>query len=252
MRREPIISLGAGTQSSALLLLAADGELDDLPRLALFADTGHERPATYEWLKRLEAESSIPVERTTAGDLLEAATTDSFNPIPLHTTNDDGSTTMGRKQCTYQFKIRPIRALLRRRGYGPKRPIQMLMGISVDEVERVKPSSVGWVENRYPLIDLGWRRADCIRYLRERMGEEPPNSACYFCPLVGDGRRLEIRASDPPTFERMVKADEAMRIGRNGREQFVSGSMIPLRELAEAADRQPSLFDAECEGYCGV
>jgi hypothetical protein len=262
VEREPVISLGAGTQSSALVLLADEGALDEIlapapaPRLAVFADTGHEEPVVYRWLDRLEAEvGRVEIARTTAGDLLAAATEEgAFNPIPLHTTGDDGAGTMGQKQCTYQFKIRPIRALLRRREYGPTRPIQTLMGITVDEAERVKPSSVKWAENRYPLIELGMSRADCVDYVVERMGEEPPNSACYFCPLLSDGRHLDLRRRDPETWERAVAADEAMRIGRNGREQFVSVSRIPLAELAAVADRSPTLdlFQDECEGYCGV
>lgn len=158
MMRTPVISLGAGVQSSTMLLMAARGELEHLgePPLAVFSNTQHEPPAVYEWLAFLRMEAyraGIEVVETTAGDLLEAATETTFNPIPLYRKNADGTVSIGRRQCTYQFKIRPLRALLRRRGFGPSNPVETWIGISIDETERIKPSGVEWAENRWPLIE---------------------------------------------------------------------------------------------------
>jgi hypothetical protein len=38
-----VISLGAGVQSTTMLLMSAAGELEPLPELAIFADTGWSR-----------------------------------------------------------------------------------------------------------------------------------------------------------------------------------------------------------------
>lgn len=65
-----LLSLGAGVQSSAVLLLAALGEL---PRLdgAIFADTGWEPRAVYDHLDRLKREvaspAGIPVHQVGVG-----------------------------------------------------------------------------------------------------------------------------------------------------------------------------------------
>lgn len=59
--RDAVISLGAGVQSSTLALMAVEGELDPSPRLAIFADTGDEPRAVYEWLD--EVDLSTPEER---------------------------------------------------------------------------------------------------------------------------------------------------------------------------------------------
>jgi hypothetical protein len=67
-----ILSLGAGVQSSALLILAARG---DLPKLdaAIFSDTGWEPAAVYEHLNRLEEEvakpAGIPIYRVSSGNI---------------------------------------------------------------------------------------------------------------------------------------------------------------------------------------
>lgn len=63
-----VLSLGAGVQSSTLLLMS---ELGELPRLdaAIFADTGAEPSYVYAWLEWLMAQVTIPVYRVATGTL---------------------------------------------------------------------------------------------------------------------------------------------------------------------------------------
>src|SRR5690606_33579649 len=51
-----VISLGAGVQSTTLILMAARGEFDVMPDCAIFADTQWEPKAVYEHLDWLERE----------------------------------------------------------------------------------------------------------------------------------------------------------------------------------------------------
>ncbi|MBR7829257.1 hypothetical protein KDK95_23315 [Actinospica sp. MGRD01-02] len=84
-----ILSLGAGRQSTTLLLLAAEGRIGPLDA-AIFADTGWEPDAVYEHLDRIEREvaepAGIPIYRVSAGNIRE----DALNPehhfasMPLH------------------------------------------------------------------------------------------------------------------------------------------------------------------------
>lgn len=63
-----MLSLGAGVQSSTLLLMALQG---GLPDCAIFADTGWEPQAVYDHLDRLEANAradGLPVHRVSAGN----------------------------------------------------------------------------------------------------------------------------------------------------------------------------------------
>lgn len=88
-----LISLGAGVQSTVMLLLAASGEL---PRVdgAIFADTGSEPAAVYAHLDRLEKEiaapAGIPIYRVSYGnlgdDLLDS---DRMAMIPAYTMREE-------------------------------------------------------------------------------------------------------------------------------------------------------------------
>jgi hypothetical protein len=89
-----VLSLGAGVQSSCLLLLSLAG---DLPRVdaAIFADTGWEPRAVYQHLTRLKAvaaKAGVPVYRVTAGNLRRDALDPGhrFASMPLHVRREDG------------------------------------------------------------------------------------------------------------------------------------------------------------------
>lgn len=246
MNRTPVISLGAGVQSTALVLLAAAGEVD--ARLAVFADTGHEPAAVYDHLDWLEGEVAGRVEivRVQGIDLRDVALGDGFNPIPLYTAAGG----IGRRQCTYQAKLRPIRAELRRRGYGPKSPVAMLLGITLDEIERMKPSGRDWIENAWPLIDRRMTRADVLAWLDRGGYPRPPRSACVFCPYRSDAEWRDLRDHDPDSWRQAVEFDAAVR----DRGEYVHRSMTPLPmvDLTTPEDRgQLALTTGdECEGGC--
>lgn len=54
-----IISVSGGKDSTALLLLAIERQPDNLQ--AVFADTGHEHPQTYEYVRYLEQATGVPI-----------------------------------------------------------------------------------------------------------------------------------------------------------------------------------------------
>jgi len=56
-----VVSVSGGKDSTALLLLAIERESENLR--AVFADTGHEHPAVYEYLDYLEQETGVAIER---------------------------------------------------------------------------------------------------------------------------------------------------------------------------------------------
>lgn len=66
-----VLSLGAGVQSTALLLMSLCGEIERLD-CAIFADTGWEPKAVYThlaWLETEAAAAGVPVYRVRRGDL---------------------------------------------------------------------------------------------------------------------------------------------------------------------------------------
>ena len=264
-----VLSLGAGVQSTALALMAAHGEIGPMPDCAIFADTGWEPRAVHEHLAWLRSPDvlPVPVHVVSSGNirdgLIRGARGERWASIPAFTRSASGKTGMIRRQCTGEYKIVPIRRKVRElagltRKRSPRHPIvEQWLGISLDEAIRMKPSFEAWQVNRFPLIELGMTRRDCLRWLERHGYPMPPKSACIGCPYHGDAHWRQMRAEDPDGFADAVAIDRLIRTGfRNLRgEVYLHRSCVPLDEadLDTPEDRgQLDLFADECEGMCGV
>lgn len=219
-----LLSLGAGVQSTAVLLLACERVIPPFD-CALFADTRWEPRAVYANLKRLadHAErAGIPVRIVSAGDIR----TDALDPrhrfvsMPLHVLNPDGSKGLARRQCTSEYKITPLKRAARHLlGYPHPRRVprgvyaEQAIGISTDEFARAKDSGVNFLRNVFPLLDLGWDRARCLEYLVERGFGQTVKSACVGCPFHGNAGWRWIRDRDPDGWAEAVEFDKAIRHG---------------------------------------
>jgi hypothetical protein len=214
----------AGVQSSALLLLAATGRILTFDA-AIFADTGWEPTAVYRHLHRLTriaGGAGIPVVRVSRGHIRRDALDPAhrFASMPLYTLGPNGERGMARRQCTSEYKIRPIKAEVRRRlGYPHPKPVpawvfaQMAIGISVDEVMRARDSDVRYMRNTFPLLDLGWRREDCLRFLTTQGLGDTPKSSCVGCPFHDDGFWADLKANHPAEWADAVAFETAIRHG---------------------------------------
>ena len=261
-----IISLGAGVQSTALALMAAHGEIEPIPDCAIFADTGAEPQHVYDQLDFIEANVPFPVYRVMEGEGLEVSTIDSvkggrFAGPPFFTESKNGGG-MLRRQCTSEYKIKPIERKVRelvglKKGQrGPKEiAVRQWIGISMDERTRMKPSRVKWIEHIWPLIDVQMHRHHCINWMREHGYREPSKSACYFCPYHDNATWQNMLDHDQDSWVQAVKMDELIRNGIRGTTEklYLHQSMLPLTECDfDPARDQIDLFGNECEGMCGV
>jgi hypothetical protein len=267
------LSLGAGVQSSALLVLACTDDRVPKPDVAIFADTGDEPPWVYEYVKTL-ADWAKPygVEVVTAqkGVLSEWVIDRQkqgkrFVTVPIYTASPDGSREgMLRRQCTREFKVDPITNKVRELlGYKPRQRVKhkarAMLGITIDEAQRMKPSWHKWITNCWPLIDLGMNRQDCYPILEAAGLPEPQKSACVYCPYHSDAYWQWMKDEHPDQFQRAVDFDEAVRdMTMRGTEQpgYLHRSCVPLSEAVFRTDdpNQLAMFDmgGECEGMCGV
>jgi hypothetical protein len=258
----PILSLGAGVQSSTLLLMARDGLVTPRPRAALFADTGWEGAAVYRHLEWLEKEvgADIPIQRVSAGNLREEVTRlgeggASFASMPLHARFPNGKRTILQRQCTRRYKIDPIRQAVREL-LGGLFPCELWLGISTEEAHRMKESREQFLRHRYPLIELGMSRADCLAWCRENGYPEPPQSACIGCPFQSKALWQQLAAERPEEFADAVAVDAAIRkLPWLAGEMFLHPSLLPLPMAVQGpAEGSGSIdgFGNECEGLCGV
>lgn len=253
-----VISLGAGVQSSAMLLMGIDGHFGEKPDCAVFADTQGEPSHVYEWLDRLEREvAPFPVYRATRGNLGEDYLSGVRTAaIPAFTTTSAGDSTLMSRFCSRTFKVeviyRKVRELV-----GPRGTAESWIGISTDEAHRMKPTGKKWITNRWPLIDARLSRSDCARYVKDRLGVEPPKSACLFCPFHGDAQWLDLKRNHPEDFAKAVEFDKAIRnmdYDRWDRPRFLHRSLVPLAQVKFRHEDQLALdgFGNDCEGICGV
>jgi len=255
-----IISFGAGVQSTALILLALHGDIK--ADCAVFADTGWEPRAVYDHLERMKSFATshgFPIHTVSKGysirDLALNQTPTSGRP-PLYIVGEDGKNGMIRRQCTQTFKIEPIRAriryLLKETG---NRHATQLLGISTDEVQRVRHSNVKYIKNAYPLIDLGMSRADCVAYLSEH-GIEAPRSACIGCPFHSDNEWRRLRDESPDEWRDAAEWEWQLQqngLGLRGT-PYLHRQRVPLYQvdLSTREDHGQMTFDDECAGVCGV
>lgn len=131
------------------------------------------------------------------------------------------------------------------------------MGISTDEIQRVKPSQVKFITNKYPLIDCGFSRMDCIRWMVDHGYPEPPKSSCIGCPYHNDAHWLDMKENDPQSWEEAVEFDRFVRNGlpKVKGEVYLHRSCKSLDEIEfdkKPAYEQLDLFNNECEGMCGI
>ncbi|MER5715760.1 hypothetical protein [Streptomyces sp. NPDC002132] len=262
-----------------MLMLAAEGRLPKLDA-AVFADTGWEPAAVYEHLDRLEREvaqpAGIPIHRVSAGNIRNDALDPAhrFASMPLFIKNPDGGDGMTRRQCTAEYKLKPIKKKVRQM-LGCPHPVpvprglyvEQWIGISRDEFGRAKDSGIQYLKSHHPLLYLdgaadgreGWTREDCLRYLRANGWASTPKSACIGCPFHGNRQWRALRDEHPDEWADAVDFDHAIRSGNargnaNGKpllgEAYLHASRLPLDQAPidrvtwhEWKGRQTDLFD---------
>jgi len=247
------LSFGAGVQSTALLVCSNLG-LHGVPRadVAIFADTTFEPSHVYQQLRDMRRWSKIPVETVKADPSKRVKR---FIGIPVFTEN--GGATM--RQCTNDWKVVPIQKRVRQSLCRGDKALAMI-GISVDEAHRMKPSRKKWIDNSYPLIDARLRRADCLRIVAEAGLPKPERSACYFCPYHSNHEWRMYRDKHPKEFARAVAYDASLRDGTSPLRSpaFLHRTRVPLDQvLLDRPEKsmfpeEPDQFGNECEGMCGV
>lgn len=258
--RMRVLSLGAGVQSTTLALMIARGDLPPVD-CSIFSDTQWEPAAVYKHLGWLETVLPFPVYRVTKGnlraDLMAGmnSTGQRFAAVPWFMISKDGKDGMGRRQCTSEYKLRPLQRKVVEL-MGGKRPhggCEMLIGISQDEAWRRKPSRVQYIVNQFPLLDKQMTRQDCLRWMEERQYPKPPKSSCIGCPFHSD---TQWRALTPLEFADAVEVDRAIRHQpKRKATQFMHSKRIPLEQvdLSTAEERgQLNMFINDCEGMCGI
>ncbi len=285
-----VISLGWGVQSFALAAMSALGVLPKVDA-AIHADTGHERAETYalakKWTPWLEergikvitvgATDTQPIRQWARAPTVMIAAHSAYSHDVWAEGGDydtdkngeefwipDGSrylahkkgesSGMTRRQCTREWKIRPIKRWLQ--ANRNKQHVQQWIGITLDEVTRMRIGDVKYQQLHYPFIeDLGrpWTRGMVMHWLRDNNLEIPVKSSCAFCPYHDRATWREIQQGNTGDWERAIAVDEAIRDAMPRYTCYLTAARKPLVDCdfrSQEDHGQLTLWDEECSGMC--
>ncbi len=244
-----------------MYLMSSLGHIDRAD-YAIFADPGAELPDTYrlwdylkDWASYNDGIPLIKKKKSLYDDIIKGqnSTGNRWASIPAFTESQG----MVRRQCTKEYKIdvviQEVRRLHGLKKYQRMKPTTMYLGISLDEIQRMKESQLYNINYEYPLIDRRITRGDCIKFLEERSFYNIKKSSCTFCPFHNNKQWKEIKQNYPEEWKKVVKVDNAIRDkSKKGMRDklYLHRSLKPIEE-AYLQEDQEELFMCE-EGYCGI
>lgn len=279
-----VISLGAGVQSTAMLLLSLRGELPRADHV-IFADTQWEPASVYrhlEWLKEECAAAGIPLHVVTKGSLKYGATDVRISKksgnsyvkvnLPVWVRSGEKIGLNSKRQCTADYKLAPIYSFVWNKiiNRNRNRRVKMWMGISWDERSRLTASKRKYCDNVYPfcgfygdgLLPKPWTRTDCVAWLELNYPDRiVPRSACVVCPYHQNKEWRRLRDEEPAEFARAIADEKDIQAAWDEAtaldgKPFLHRSGVQLSEadLSDNSDSNRLVFGMvnECEGMCGV
>lgn len=265
-----VIAYGGGVQSTAMVVLAAQGKID--VKTALFCNTGDdsEHPDTLDYVRDV----AIPWAADRGVEVLELRHTrrDGTTESIMERIKRDGGKSMvipvriangmpGRRACTMDFKTRVIGKWIKEHGATEESPAFVHLGISVDEIERAgRGGNLDARQTRvYPLLDLGLTRQDCKNVIARAGLPVPPKSACFFCPFHSARVWADLRRDRPDLFDKAQELEDFM----NARQDTLGKHKVWLTDrgaaqhkrledvIGTAQDQLPGMSDHEMDGRHG-
>jgi hypothetical protein len=235
-------SCGGGTQSAAIAALIVRGDLPK-PAYATIVDTEREKSTTWTYYE----ETLRPALVAVGIDLVRLPKSQ-FATVDLYAHNGDlllpAFTAPNGKLPTYcsnEWKRRVLQRYLR--SVGIKR-CNLWLGMSSDEMRRVRQSTEKWASHWYPLIERGLRRVDCVRLVESLGWPTPPRSSCWMCPNM---RASEWSELTPDDREKAIAIEREIRQKDSG--LYLHSSRVTLDMVK---DNEEFDFEGCASGMCFV
>lgn len=271
-----IISLGLGVQSSAMYYMSSMGVL---PRAdyAVFADLGAEKDKTYRNLDYMlnwqKENSGIPIvviqKKNLYLDLIHGQRNgkNGFVSIPAFVRNSESGIGMIKRQCTGDYKVRQVDDEIRnlyKLKKGAHRPLtKVWIGISLDEMSRMRTPGAVWKVHSYPFIgyevsvkgavkvsEMNYTRSDIVKWLTLQGLPVPVKSSCVFCPFMSDNEWSKLAGNE---LERVKLVEKAINVHRKGRfdsELFLHRSLEPIDRIK--FDQEDLFTMGNCSDMCNL
>lgn len=213
-----VVAYGGGTNSTAMLIELARRQSP--VNLILFADTGGEKPETYRYVKTFSAwcqahglPAILKIHRTNFRGIFETLEQMCLRLKVLP------AIAYGWKTCSLKYKKEPQDKYLNhwppaRTAWNRGQQVIKLIGYDADEPQRAKPFSDDKYLVKYPLIEWGWGRAECLAAI-DRVGlARPGKSACFFCPSSTKIEIIQIK-KNPILWRRALRLERVAAAGEH-------------------------------------
>ena len=242
-------SCGGGTQSGAIATLIRLGKLPR-PDYAFMTDTGRERSSTWPFVDGFirPALASVGLELT----IVQASDFERLDVYWNNTVLLPGFTTQGGQKgklspfCSGKWKRDVGERWMRSVGIEKARN---WIGISRDEVSRLRAQHRAWLSLWYPLIfEVPMSRQRCVELIRSHgWTGQIPHSACWMCPNHSDAEWIDMKQNQPQDFEAACCLEEETRV--MDPHFYLHESCVLLREVDFFAQR--TMFaDRGCTTGC--
>jgi len=245
-----IVSYGGGTNSKALLVGMYERGIN--PDAILFADTGGERPHTYNDLEAMQVwleEIGFPLIVTVkvASRTLEQ---DCLTRKALPSVAYGGF-----KTCSQRFKAEPQEKWLNnwepaKAAWKAGHKVTKAIGFDADEPQRAKKYDSKKYSQWYPLLDWDWGRDECIEAISRAGLPQPGKSSCFFCPNSKASEIRETAEQYPDLIARAIAMEEnaeLTNIKGLGRD-WKWGDMLKTDDMFSFPDRFTQM---PCDCYDG-
>jgi PP-loop superfamily ATP-utilizing enzyme len=256
-----VISYGGGVQSTAMIVLAAQGVID-YP-IAVFSNVGDdsEHPATLDYVRNIAipwaAEHGVTIHELnrikrdgSVETLFGRLTKEGSRSVGIPVRMSNGAP--GNRSCTVDFKIKVVGKWLKQHGASVANPAQVAIGISTDEVQRINNRKTeNYQDIQYPLIDLLIDRSKCATIISDAGLPVPPKSSCFFCPFHRPQTWREMRRDEPELFQKSVELERHLNTRRDdiGKDHvWFTRFNKPLDEAISEAQKGLDLWGTDEDG----
>lgn len=210
-----VVSYGAGVDSTAILIEFI--RLGIKPDLIMFANTGGEKPETYQYIKLMNeylASHDYPQitivqyipKRAPYKSLEENCTVNGTLP----------SLAFGYKSCSLKWKVQPQDKycnnwLPARDTWNAGQKVLKVIGYDNGEKDGKRAHRIGddkkykyW----YPLRDWGWDRPRCAEEIIKAGLPLPIKSACFYCPASQPEELTWLAHKHPTLFLKSLAIEQ--------------------------------------------
>lgn len=255
-----IVSYGGGVNSAAMLVGMYERAI--LPDIILFADTGGEKPETYEYIRIMQQWLHVigwpEIKIVSVADNPEAVSKSlEENCLKMGSLP---SIAYGWKTCSQRWKADPITKYcnnnsLCKAAWALGLKVRHAIGYDFGESHRNL-----WDDKKtewwYPLREWRWGRKECVEAVNRAGLPVPRKSSCFFCPSSKKQDILWLRREHPDLFARAVAIERGAAAADAKRLEHPSnikglGRRWSWESLVKADEAQFKMFHDSIETPCG-